>query len=75
MTLSISVECNYAECRIPYCYSVHHYAECHSDEFHYAECHSDEFHYAECRSDEFHNAECLYDECHYAECRCALVLV
>jgi hypothetical protein len=65
MTLSIGVECYYAECRIPYCYADRHYAECHSDEFHYADCCYDEFHYADCR----------YDECHYAECRGALFLI
>ncbi len=66
MTLSITIFCHNAECRVFYCYAECQYAECRYAECCYAECR-----YAECLYAECHHAECFYAECHYAECRYA----
>jgi hypothetical protein len=54
VTLSITMLCHYAECRIFFWY-----AKCCHAEFHFTECH-----YAVC-----HYTECPYPECRYAEYR------
>ncbi len=38
MTTSLTITCNYAQCRIFYCYSEHRYAECRCAECRCAEC-------------------------------------
>jgi hypothetical protein len=51
-TITLSIQCCYAECHIFYCK-----AECHYFERHYVKCH-----FAECWCDDCHYAECWYAE-------------
>jgi hypothetical protein len=64
MTLGISINCRYVECRISYCYAECRISYC------YAECRIS-YCYAECRIS-YCYAECLCAECYRAKCRGAL---